>query len=56
MTFPKIELLCPQCHEPMTMIEVPTEAKKCDVEGYDLMVEYKFKCESNKRHAGKWHD
>ncbi|GAI08421.1 unnamed protein product [marine sediment metagenome] len=55
MTFPKIELLCPQCKEPMTLINHKGEIKDCDVKGYDKMVEYHFQCKANERHEGKWH-
>jgi len=48
MTFPKLELLCSMCNEPMDIINQP-ELK-------DNVVEYKFQCKANERphHRDGW--
>ena len=54
MTFPITELLCPECEEPMSVVNTP-KLQKSSKKGYDKKVEFHYKCLSNDRHKGdKW--
>ena len=62
MTFPIVEIFCPECKERMTLVNKPELKKAIDVkrkifyDGYDEMVDYHYLCNSNERHIGFWHD
>ena len=47
MTFPIIELLCPECEEAMTLINTP-EMKDSNKEGYNKFVEWHYQCKAMK--------
>jgi len=48
MTFPVIEIYCPECKEAMTLVNKP-ELESSLVDGYDEMVNYHYQCKLNER-------
>ena len=57
MTFPIVEIYCPECNEPMTLVNKPSiENTVFNREEYDKIVDYHYQCKANERHVGKWHE
>ena len=57
MTFPMVEIFCPECKESMTLVNKPNIVD-CNppVDGFDKQIDYHYICNSNERHFNKWHD
>jgi len=51
MTFPVVELFCPECSEPMTLINQPSIENCVSYTEYDKQVDYHYQCKANERHT-----
>lgn len=49
MTFPVVEIFCPECKEPMTLVNKPEIEDCTHLNGYDQIIDYHYRCDSNER-------
>ncbi len=56
MTFPIVEIFCPECKERMTLINKPEMAWCTHPNGYDQVIDYHYQCKSKEQYPDLWED